>query len=70
MLIGILQEFRCAAVTRATWRQGVSATDTGGAVVVLPHLDEVFCLALRIEELVLMEEPQLKVLRHLFRGEW
>jgi hypothetical protein len=39
-------------------------------VVVLPYVNKIFRLASGIQELVLVEEPKLEVLGHLFRGKW
>jgi hypothetical protein len=39
-------------------------------VVVLPNLHKVFLLAPGIEELVLVEEPELEVLGHFLRSKW
>ena len=68
MLIGVLQQFRGTAVARSPGWQRELLPQFGTIVIVLPNFYQVFLLAMRIQQPILMEEPKLQLLGHLFRG--
>ena len=66
LLIGILQQFRSTAVARTTWGQRIFPQQFGTRIVFLPDGHQVLLLATGVQQLVLVEQPQLEVLGHLF----
>ena len=67
--VGILQQLGRTAVARTARRQRIALQQSRTVIIGLPQLHQVLALAAGIEHLVLVEQPQLQLLRHLLGDE-